>query len=130
MVASWIGCGPADERVPVYPVSGQINFNGKPLANALVVFHPQRPTDSRTPVAQGRTDDAGRFQLTSYETHDGAAAGDFAVTVQAFPLIKNGDSYTPGPNFLPPKLAKPETTPFQVNVTAGTNDLPPLELKP
>lgn len=123
------GCGPADDRVAVYPVSGQVRLNGQPLANALVVFHPQNPADTRTPVAQGRSDDSGKFQLTSYETHDGAAAGEFAVTVQAFQLIKQGDSYTPGPNILPAKLAKPDSTDIRVTISPQPNELAPIDLK-
>lgn len=123
------GCGPADDRVAVYPVSGQVRLNGQPLANALVVFHPQNPADTRTPVAQGRTDDSGKFQLTSYETRDGAAAGEFAVTVQSFQLIKQGDSYTPGPNILPAKLAKPDSTDIRVTIGPQPNELAPIDLK-
>ena len=33
------GCAGREE--PVYPVSGQVLFAGRPLAEAVVVFHPQ-----------------------------------------------------------------------------------------
>lgn len=130
VVAAMCGCGAAEgERVQVFPVTGLITQGGKPLAGAQVVFHPKNPADSRTPVAQGRTDEAGKYQLTSYETNDGAAAGEYAVTVQYYPLIKNGESFSPGPNVLPPKLATPETTDLKATVAAAPTEVPPIEVK-
>ena len=73
------GCGGGDEagRQPVYAVTGTITMHGSPLSGAVVSF---APSDGQ-PTAVGRTDDNGKFQLTTYEFGDGAAAGAFRVVV-------------------------------------------------
>lgn len=65
------------DAVPVYPVRGTVTFDGQPMQGAIVTFH---GADSR-PTAQGIADDSGRFSLTTYLADDGAAAGDYAVTI-------------------------------------------------
>lgn len=52
-------------------------MHGSPLSGAVVSF---APSDGQ-PTAVGRTDDNGKFQLTTYEFGDGAAAGPFRVVV-------------------------------------------------
>lgn len=76
---SLTGCGGGDGpgRQSVYPVTGTITMHGAPLAGAVVSF---APSDGQ-PTAVGRTDDNGKFQLTTYEYGDGAAAGAFRVVV-------------------------------------------------
>lgn len=125
------GCSsePAPDRLAVFPVSGQVRLNGNPLANAFVVLHPRQPADARTLPARGKTDQEGRFQLTSYEANDGAAIGEYAVTVEYYQLVKNGESYIAGPNVLPPKIANPATSDIVVRVATGENRLTPIELR-
>ncbi|HUQ68679.1 MAG TPA: hypothetical protein VM165_04095 [Planctomycetaceae bacterium] len=51
---------------------------GAPVVGAFVIFSPKQQGQ---PVATGRTDDSGKFSLTTYNTGDGAVAGDYAVLV-------------------------------------------------
>jgi hypothetical protein len=69
----------------------------------------------------------GTFALSTYTANDGAPAGEYAVTVVWWkPLVDaNGK---PGPNLLPERYARPETTPLRATVKAGTNEVV-LELK-
>ena len=113
----------------MHPVEGQLNYQGKPLANALVVLHPRDTTDSRLLPATAQTDAAGKFQLTTYEKGDGAASGEFTVTVQCYRLKKNGGSFEPGPNILPAKFAQAESSDIVVRVAEGKNSLPPITLR-
>lgn len=73
------GCGGGDggDRVAVFPVSGTVMMSGNPVANATVTFSPE----ADQPVAMARTDNAGKFTLTTYDANDGAAAGDYKVMV-------------------------------------------------
>ena len=67
-------------RKPVQQVRGQILVDGKPAAQAQVLFHPaERGNDAPSPT--GQTDDEGYFHLTSYVNGDGAPPGDYLVTV-------------------------------------------------
>jgi hypothetical protein len=71
----------------VYPVSGQVLLNGQPLAGALVALHPVGEMDVALPSVRpnGRTGPDGTFVLTTYETHDGAPPGEYAVIVECHP---------------------------------------------
>lgn len=119
------GCGKDDGRLPTYKAAGQVVWNGQPLAHALVMLHPEDP--SLVPV-QARTDETGAFTLTTYETGDGAPKGNFKVTVSYYPLVKNGNSYEPGPQVIPPKYADPKATELRVSIVEGENQIP-LTLK-
>ena len=124
------GCNKADnDRVQVFPVNGQLQWNGKPLAEAFVVFHPRESGATAAPAAHGQTDQEGKFRLTTYEAGDGAAVGEYAVTVQHYELIKSGDSYSAGPNVLPKKIADPTTTNITIRIAAGANQLEPIEIQ-
>jgi hypothetical protein len=116
----------------VYPVRGQVLIQGRPAPQAIVTFHPAAgaPDDPR-PSAQ--TDDQGYFTLTSYAGGDGAPEGEYAVTVTCFRSFsqKNaseGDESTR--NVLPPRYANPATSQLRATVSAGPNELPPLQVQP
>lgn len=70
------GCGGGD-RPQVYSVSGTIIYKDKPVEGATVNFY----TEGSPRVAGGVTDAAGKFELTTFDTGDGAVAGDHIVTV-------------------------------------------------
>lgn len=67
---------PAD-RQPVFPVTGKLTYQGIPMKGAVITFH--EPSQRKT--AQGVADDQGAYWLTTYLTGDGAAAGDYVVTI-------------------------------------------------
>ncbi|MBI1322012.1 hypothetical protein GC170_02335 [bacterium] len=90
VTTSLIGCGESEYRHSVFPASGKITRDGKPVANAIVVFHPTDPNTIRIP--EGRqgieianptttTDESGAFRLSTYFEADGAPAGEYKVTV-------------------------------------------------
>ncbi len=125
------GCQEAStSRLPVFPVKGQLLFKDKPLENALVVLHPKTPGAPGVLPARATTDREGNFQVATYDAKDGAIAGEYVITVQHFPLVKKGESFEPGPNALPPKLAKPETSNLPVvTVADGPVDVGVLKIK-
>jgi hypothetical protein len=129
VLATALGCSQGDGRVAVHPVEGQLTWNGQPLPNAFVVLHPKDPTDTRVLPARAQTDAAGKFQVTTYEQADGAAVGEYKVTVEFYRPIKNGSGFEPGPNVLPPKLARPDTSEISVRVAEGKNTLEPISLR-
>ncbi len=71
-----IGCGPS--RPAVVPVSGQVLIDGAPLKNASIMVAP-----SGGKAAFGRSDEQGRFSLTTYEPNDGCMTGTHAVEISA-----------------------------------------------
>ena len=72
-------CGRQVHR-EVYPVEGILLADGSPAANASVAFHPLHSGKSAR-CAVGRTDQSGKFRLTTNSDSDGAPLGDYAVTV-------------------------------------------------
>ncbi|NOX99156.1 MAG: DUF4198 domain-containing protein [Verrucomicrobia bacterium] len=72
------GCG--DPGFSLVPVSGIITLNGKPLANASVVFSPA--SGQAGPSSVGTTDGQGQYQLTTLDQGEtGAVLGSHRVTI-------------------------------------------------
>ena len=67
------GCGGSGPKL--YPASGTVNYEGKPLAEASILFIPQGGRPSI-----GTTDASGKFTLST-GGKPGAPAGTYSVTV-------------------------------------------------
>ena len=121
------GCG--GESGPVcHPVRGQVRWNGQPLAEALVIFHPPvgGPAISK-PFAQ--TDSQGNFSLTTLQFGDGAPAGEYAITVELRELRQVGEeAVRDGRNLLPARFASPQESGLRHVVVEGENVVSPLEI--
>jgi hypothetical protein len=80
-----IACGACQsERFPIAPVSGTVQFNGQPLANAHVLFQPiaEGTAVEAGPESVGRTDANGQFSLETIEPQRrGAMIGKHRVSV-------------------------------------------------
>jgi hypothetical protein len=96
--------------VQVYPVTGTVTLNGKPLAGAAIAWH---PVGSQTAPASGTTGNDGTFNLTTYQKNDGAAPGKYKVTI-SFP--KDGKEMLP--NF-----SDPAKTPLIAEVVKGDRNI-------
>ncbi len=53
-------------------------MDGEPIAGAVVVFS---PLSGSTKPCYGETSPEGTFELTTYETNDGAVPGEYRVSV-------------------------------------------------
>ncbi len=123
-------CSRNAERIPVFPVSGTLTYQSSPATGALVAFH---AVDSPLPGAlqpNGKVADDGTFQLTTYESGDGAPVGTYAVTVfWPEPPASPVEAPDSGPDRFRGRYLDPKTSTWRVNVTEGTNVLEPFELK-
>ena len=122
-----VSCGKSD-RKPVFPVSGQILMDGKPLAYAYVVFHPQGVTGADDVRPRAHADAKGSFRLSTYDTADGAPVGEYRITVEKYKPPKESDKGLPV-NLLPARYAKPDTSNLTARIQQGANELPPLQIK-
>jgi hypothetical protein len=107
-------------RKPVHPVSGKVYFEGCPTPNAYVTFH---LIDGKrfTRAADALLESDGSFTLSTYTAFDGAPVGDYAVTVTwSSPLFD--EQGRRGPNLLPERYSKPETTDLRAKVVSGRNE--------
>jgi hypothetical protein len=64
-------------RPKTHPVTGEVIYKGRPLADAVVHFN--NPAAGRS--ALGTTDSSGRFSLMTFVPEDGAVAGTHQVTI-------------------------------------------------
>jgi hypothetical protein len=111
---------------PVYLVRGQVFFRGKPATGALVLLHPVNAADSQAAHPHGQVDQDGVFVLSTYGAKDGAAAGDYVVTIDWRRLLPGRGGQ--GPSVLPPKYGNPKQSPLRATVQAESNNLPPFQL--
>lgn len=66
------------QRPETYPVTGTVNFEGKPLEGATIVF---RSNNAQPQAAVGRSNAEGQFQLRTFEDGDGAIAGEHGISI-------------------------------------------------
>lgn len=123
-----LGCGKADSRVPVHPVSGAIQFRGQPVTGAFVSLHPKTAAEG-VPNPRGTVAKDGTFVVSTYDGNDGAPEGDYVVTVQWYKPVRQGNDLVGGPNALPAKYASPRTSDVQIRVAAGENHLQAIQLR-
>jgi hypothetical protein len=117
-----IGCSERRDWKPVYPVRGQVFYQGQPAVGARVVLHPAAgEPEPRYIPPQAVVGADGSFVLTTYQAQDGAPAGAYVAVV--FKLSGKGP-----PNLLPERYESPETSPLRVTVVEGENDLEAFHL--
>lgn len=118
-----------------YPVRGQVLVDGKPVAEAQVVFHPlDAPAASapRTTIPKplGFTDSEGRFTLTTLRTNDGAPAGSYSITIELRSPRKVGEELVrDGANLLPARYGAAKTSGQTYQVLPRDNEVSPLRLQ-
>jgi glycine/D-amino acid oxidase-like deaminating enzyme len=88
------GCDRAG-KVPVYPVRGQVFYDGKPAAGVQVYLFPTAaPGIPDIPTnPHGITGPDGRFALGTYSEEDGAADGSYQVVLIWPPENKGGEEH-------------------------------------
>ena len=128
MAATLSGCGRSD-RLPVYAVEGSVLHEGKPTVGALVVFHPENPSDKMKKLRPTATVGAeGKSVLSTYEPKDGAPEGEYRVTVY-WPGPGQSGEGGPGPDRLKKRYAIPQTTTLRATVPAEDATLDPFDLQ-
>jgi hypothetical protein len=126
-LATAAGCGQsAPPRVPVFPVEGRVEVNGRPADGALVVLHPK--TDTSLPAARAQVKSDGTFTAMTYQPADGAAEGDYIVTVEWYKPVQKRGEWEQGPNLVAAKFGRPQTSQIEVHVAAQANQLPPIKV--
>lgn len=125
------GCSSATpvDQVPVVPVTGKVLFQGQPAPGALVVYHPVQNGVFAPPPARATVRDDGTYTLTTYTANDGAAPGEYKVTVEWRKLVQEEGDVKPGPNLLPDRFSQVKSTDLVVRVAEDTDQSHTLNLK-
>lgn len=108
------GCGGAGDQPALGTVTGQITMDGKPLANANVIFQPQNG-----PSANGITDSDGKYELTYLHGQKGTVVGSNTVYIKTGSSGADPDAAATAEGGVPAstgkKTGKPETVPAKYN---------------
>lgn len=125
-----VGCSGSDK---LNPVTGTVHHKDKPLAGALVTFHPKGPVDFKSIPSTGLTKDDGTFSLTTGDKA-GAPAGEYLVTIICSETVagKPGVISTGPPDSkdrLNGAYANKDASKIAVIVKPGENRLDPFQLK-
>jgi hypothetical protein len=124
------GCGGRSDRVPVYPVRGKVIFSAPAAANAMVVFHPVGNPDPKVHRPFATLNKDGSFELSTYDSKDGAPEGEYAVTLTWELPGKSGDDDDSGPDLLRNTVySDPAKTPLKATIKPGRNELDPFLIK-
>ncbi|WP_442483445.1 BON domain-containing protein [Aeoliella sp. SH292] len=115
------------ERVPTFPVSGSVSFQGKPIPGAFVALHP-KTTKENVPSPRASVAADGSLKVSTYDGGDGAPEGEYVVTVEWYKPIKNGADVISGPNVIPKKYASPQTSDITIRVATQENTISPIKL--
>ncbi|MBX9626067.1 MAG: hypothetical protein K2X82_19880 [Gemmataceae bacterium] len=115
-----------DGRERVYAVTGRVVHRGKPAEGAMVILHTVEGDEKRALKPFGRAGADGTFRITTYTTNDGAAEGEYVVTlVWPTPPAATSRDMEEGPDRLNGRLADPKTSKWRVKVGKA-----PVELEP
>jgi hypothetical protein len=129
VMASTIGCSEAKpERVAVHPAAGSLTVKGQPAPGAFVTLHPKTSLGEDVPPPRANVEKDGSFKLSTFNGGDGAPEGEYTVTVRWYKPVKNGADIAAGPNVIPTKYTKPESSNLTVRIASGQNTLPPIKL--
>jgi len=127
--AASAGC--SDGRLKIYPVTGQVLYNGQPLKGVDIALHPLDPKNNVGYPAHATTDADGTFALTTFLKGDGAPAGEYRVAVAfAVESIEEGSDQTKRLTAqVPVKYHRGETSGITVVVKPEPNTLEPIRLE-
>ncbi len=113
------GCGSGSAPKTI-GVSGKITYQGKPLTEGTIVFHPLKPADgypSRPATGQLQSD--GSYQLSTFAPGDGVVPGEYAVSITS--LISGPSPDDPHAELVyavPRKFTSPMTSGLTASIPA------------
>jgi hypothetical protein len=115
----------------VYRVKGKVTYQGKALTTGVVAFH---HTDQKSPLVKGEIGPDGTFQLSTRRPGDGAAPGEYRVTVTSMTPGKGVEGidkdYRPPQPLIPLKYMRLDESPLKATVEARDDNDIQLSLTP
>jgi hypothetical protein len=131
------GCGEplkADFTVfdDLHPVKGELRFKGEPVPEASIRLHPM-PLGSDGPIVSAVVDSEGTFEVYTFRPEGkglGAPAGEYRATVSWFgPTVGLREEQKDElKELLPAKYGRPQTSPVNIQVTVGENEVGTISL--
>ena len=128
-VALAAGCGRGDGKRPVFPVTGKVLVDGKPAADARLVFYPTDASDPAAPKPTAVADEQGNLVVTTYATGDGAPAGQYKVGIEWPKMTNQFGRIQPGPDQLGGRFKDAASSKWTVTIAEGPNALPDFDVR-
>jgi hypothetical protein len=72
-----LGCGPSKPDYKLFPATGTVTIDGKPVADLLIEYH-----SANGIVAHGKTDETGSYEMTLPKFDKGIPTGLYTVKVR------------------------------------------------
>ena len=115
---AWVGCGSGGPELG--EVAGTVKLGGQPLADAKVIFQPEKGGSPSTAT----TDASGHYELMFTADREGAMIGKHKVTVSTFRQKSNEDGTTTTiAERVPDKYTRQSTTPELKEVKPGSQEI-------
>ena len=132
VMLGWLtALGGCSKGPPVYPVKGVVKYQGKPLTTGVVAFH---HTDAKSPLVKGEIGADGTFHLTTQRPKDGAAPGEYRVTVTSMTPGKGVEGidkdYRPPQALIPLRYMRLDESPLKATVEPRADNDIQLSLTP
>jgi hypothetical protein len=126
LVLSLGGCSTDPNMPKLGKVHGKVTYKGKPLDGGHIVFTPATGKGGETgQVATGEINPDGTYEMTTFNTGDGAILGQHIVTV----VVQKGEMPKPDEysrikyelpkNLAPTKYASADKSPLRCTVVEG-----------
>src|SRR5262245_21688896 len=132
LIALFVALSTGCTKTPsVYKVTGKVTYRSKPLAIGKIAFH---HTDAKSPLVLGEIGADGTFQLTTHRPGDGAAPGEYLVTVTSMTPGQGVEGldkdYRPPKALIPLKYMRLDETPLKATVEPKDDNVINITLAP
>ncbi|WP_435009480.1 hypothetical protein P12x_000732 [Tundrisphaera lichenicola] len=138
LIALVVGCEGRTGKPPMGKVHGTVSYNGKPLDKGRVTFTPvSGDGESGGNNAMSPIESDGSYELTTFDTGDGAIIGQHIVTISVpssnindlnQPKADGSIAYVLPKEYIPKKYTTPKDSPLRNTVVEGDNKID-IELK-
>ena len=134
VLISSLGCGSSTTVPDLYPASGKVTFEGKPVPGAKLVFIPANEDPKKPSVERsaGETDEEGNYELAwGDDQAAGSPAGKYKVIIFAFQKVdSNFDSEDKPASLIPEKYNSPVSSGLTADVKEDSENVINFELVP
>ncbi len=113
----------------LYPVSGEVTFNGSPASGAAVFFHRKGADRIKEQMMMGIVRENGAFELVCGSSGKGAPPGEYDVTIEWKDIpgqIRGRPRH--GPDKLNGRYADPKNPRLHATIKQEPNRLAPFDL--
>ncbi len=120
------GCGGGEAPPELFPVTGKVTYQGKPVPGAKIMFFLDAKENLKKPSPErpyGEADADGNYELTWGEG-EGAPEGKYKVSITALqPYGPEDDTELKPPSLIPDKYQSPTSSGLTAVVKDGDNVL-------